>query len=682
MVSESNFGRRPAPKFDSDTIFQRLRSLLARHAEAVIAAGVFAMVALIATTVPAWQGLERRVFDFLTVKTAKGEVSQPITLIAINEEAMAAMKQRLPWPRKLYAEMIERVARGGAAVIALDIVFFEPSSPEDDEALAKAIAKAGNVVLASSFQYDENSALRIWKRVDPIPPLMDAGAMAGQARVPFDPDQFVRRIPDDADAFWRQVVKVLQVKAPTHPVPPLPESNALIRYLGPDSAFDPIPFNMVLEASPEDLKTAFGGRIVIVGRDLQATAEIGMAQADMFATPFLSSSGGLTAGIKIHATLVDNALSGTWLKEPTPGRNLVLFAFVAILSYLGMRRWRPLAAFATFVAVTSFCAALGWYTFTQERLWIPVAGPIAISLGMYLAYLARAYLVESRRKREIQRAFSLYMSAEVVDQLVAEPSRLKLGGERREITVLFTDLQGFTTLTEKTAPDVVQQVLTKHFTMLTNVIFANHGTVVQFMGDGLMAFFGAPIATSDHPYNAVKAALESQDAMETLREELRAQGLPEIRMRVGVNTCEAVVGNMGSETRLAYTAMGDGVNLASRLEGCNKLYGTPILVSGDTVAKLGGRIAMRRVDRIKVAGKAVAVDVFTPVHDAVVAERTASAFEAYARGDLVAAAAIYSELQEGNKEDRVAARLLERIEKWRQDPSLATPDGSVALDKM
>ncbi|MEO7813187.1 MAG: adenylate/guanylate cyclase domain-containing protein [Usitatibacter sp.] len=662
---------------------ETLRQAFARHAEAAIAASVFAVVALVATTVPAWQGLERRVFDFLTVKTAKGEISQPITLIAINEEAMAAMKQRLPWPRKLYAQMIERVASGGAAVIALDIVFFEPSNPEDDAALAKAIARAGNVVLASSYTYDENSALRMWKRVDPIPTLLDAGAIAGQARVPFDADQFVRRIPDDPDAFWRQVVKVLQVKAPSHPVPALPESSALIRYMGPDSAFDPIPFHLVLEASPEELKTAFGGRIVIVGRDLQATAEIGMAQADMFATPFLSISGGLTAGIKIHATLVDNALSGTWLKESTPGRNLALFAFAAVLSFLGMRPGRrPGVAFATFLAVAAFCAGLGWYTFTQERLWIPVAGPIAIALAIYLAYLARAYLTESRRKRELQRAFGLYVSPAVVDQIVNDPRRAMLGGERREITVLFTDLAGFTTLTEKTAPDVVQQVLTRHFTVLTEVVLASHGTVVSFMGDGMMAFWGAPLDDPEHAFEAVQAAIEMQRRMKELAAELVAQGLPEVRMRVGVNTCEAVVGNMGSETRFAYTAMGDGVNLSSRLEGCNKLYGTPILVSGDTVAKLGGRIPMRRVDRIKVAGKALAVDVFTPVEDAQVAEKTASAFDAYARGDLEAAAALYAELQQGDRDDRVAARLIERIEKWRRDPSLVSADGSVALDKM
>lgn len=659
-----------------------LRRFLSRHAEAAIAAVAFAFVALLASTVPAWQGLERRVFDFLTVKTAKGELSQPITLIAINEEAMAALKQRLPWPRSRYAEMISRVASGGAAVIALDILFAEPSTPEEDMALAKAIAKAGNVVLASHLAYDENAALRMWKRVEPLADLQEAGAMSGLATVPFDPDQFLRRFPEAPDAFWRQIVKILQVKAPAHAVPALPEGEAFIRYMGPDSIFDPIPFHLVLEASPEELKAAFGGRIVIVGRDLQATAELGLAQSDFFATPFLPYSGGLTSGIKVHATMVDNALSGAWLRSGGGAGSVGLGALAALLSFLAMRRRDPVVGVIALIVIIALFAALAWYAFVYQRLWLALVTPVVTTALVYLAYVARSYLAESQRKREIQRAFGMYVSPAVVDQMVNDPTRLSLGGERREITVMFTDLAGFTTLTERTAPDVVQRVLTRHFTLITKVILASNGTLVQFTGDGLMAFWGAPLDDPDHAFKAVNAAIVMQERMVELRSELTSQGLPEVRMRVGVNTCEAVVGNMGSETHFAYTAMGDGVNLSSRLEGCNKLYGTPILVSGDTVAKLGGRIAMRRVDRIKVAGKANAVDVFTPVQDARVAERTAAAFEAYARGDLEAAAAIYAEMREVDGDDRVAARLLERIEKWRADPSLVTADGSVALDKM
>ncbi|HYC37686.1 MAG TPA: adenylate/guanylate cyclase domain-containing protein [Usitatibacter sp.] len=676
-----------SPSTIASSLARRLRldragSHAARHLDALIALGCFAIVAAIATWVPAWTALERRVFDYLTVTTARGEITQPLVLVAINEDSMNALQLRWPWPRKLHAELVDRIALGGAAVIALDILMAEPSGAEDDAALAKAIQKAGNVVMAADFVYSETTGMRLWRRTDPLPAFTDAGAFSGLATITYDPDQFVRRVPEEPDAFWRQIVKVLQVRAPSHPVPPLPDKGALIRYMGADNIFDPIPYHLVLEATPEELKQVFGGRIVLVGRDLRATPELGMSHPDHFATPFLSAAGTLTSGIKLHATIVDNALSGQWLRSLGSGANLALDALAALLAFLGMRRWRPLRGFLTLVAIVAVFSGLAWFAFAHERLWIVAATPIATAALAYVSYILAAYLTESRRKRELQRAFSLYVSAEVVGQVVDDPARLKLGGQRREITVMFTDLAGFTTLTEKTAPDVVQQVLTRHFTMLTGVIFERKGTVVQFMGDGLMAFWNAPLDDPDHAFHAMSAAIEAQKGMEALRAELREAGLPEVKMRVGLNTCEAVVGNFGSESRFAYSAMGDGVNLASRLEGCNKLYGTPILASGETVAKLGGRLAMRRVDRIKVAGKALAVDVYTPMSDSLRAERTARAFDLYAKGDLEGAAAIYAQLRAEDEEDRVAVRLLERIENWKRDPSLATEDGSVALDKM
>ena len=227
-------------------------------------------------------------------------------------------------------------------------------------------------------------------------------------------------------------------------------------------------------------------------------------------------------------------------------------------------------------------------------------------------YTLARLLTCRRRKREVQQAFSRYVSPELVAQIVADPRRLALGGENREITVLFTDLAGFTKLTEKHPPPIVQQVLFKHFTAMTEVIHAHKGTVVQFIGDAVMAFWGAPLDDPDHAVHAVQSAIEMQRAMHRLRLELAAQGLPEIHMRVGVNTCEAIVGNMGSSSRLAYTAMGDGINEGSRLEGANKFWKTQILASGETVAKLAGRIPMRRVDRIRVSGKTQAVDVTRP----------------------------------------------------------------------
>jgi adenylate cyclase len=660
----------------------RLSDLPSRYADAAMAAAVFFAVALASSFIPAWGALERRIFDLLTVFTAKGEVKQPIALVAISEEAMNAMKLQWPWPRTVHADLVERIASGGATVIALDIVFSEPDKEAaGDEVLAAAIRKAGNVVLAADFKYAETAMARVWQRADPVTAFIDAGAIPGLATVPFDPDQFVRRIPHEPDAFWRQIVKVLQIKAPSHPIPPLPDEGALIRYLGPDTVFDPIPYHLVLQASPEELKTVFEGRIVIVGRDLRATPELGLAHSDFFATPFLSYSETLTSGIKVHATLVDNALSGTWLRPMPPVGNTLVATIAAFLSFLLMRQWRPVSTVAM-LAVSAMIVVLAWYLFAQQRLWMAVAAPVSVVALAYLAYGVRAYVMESNRKREVQRAFSRYVSPELVEQIVADPSKLALGGESREITVLFTDLAGFTKLTEKFPPPVVQKVLFKHFSAMTEVILRRKGTVVQFIGDAVMAFWGAPLDDPDHALRAVGAAIEMQQAMERLRGELRAQGLPEIHMRIGVNTCVAIVGNMGSNTRLAYTAMGDGINLGARLEGANKFWKTPILVSGETVAKLGGRIPMRRVDRVRVSGKTEAVDVFTPSSDAGLVERTAAAFEAYLQKNWPESAALYGKLLEENPDDGVAKRLLERIEQWRRDPGEATPDGSLALDKL
>lgn len=659
----------------------RLRAALARHVDALIILVVLAAVLALAFALPAWRGLDRRIFDALTVETAPDALNQPIVLIAINEEAMAAIGKRWPWPRDLHAELLTRLARGGAAVVALDLLFADPAPEPEERAFEAAITPLKPVVMAADFTYAETGLIRMWKRVDPLPRFQEAGAFPGLATVPLDSDQFVRQMPVDADAFWRQIVKVLQVRAPTLAVPALPDDAALIRYAREDKAFDPIPYSLVLEASDADLKAAFDGRIVIVGRDVRASVELGMAQADLFSTPFLAETGMLTAGMKIHAMIVDNVLSGTWLKPLSPAGRVAISVVAAIFAFFAFRRWRPLVGLALLAGALLALTALAWYAFAHERLFIHAAAPAAVLVLGYLAYGARAYVTEARRKSEIQGAFSRYLSPELVERIAADPSKLSLGGESREITVMFTDLAGFTKLTEKNPPEVVTQVLIAHFNAMTAVIQDQRGTVVQFIGDAIMAFWNAPLDDPEHALHAVRAAIGMQEAMAKLRESLRSRGLPEVHMRIGLNTCTAVVGNMGSSTRFYYTAMGDGINLAARLEGANKFYGTGILVSAETVGRLGEAVPMRRVDRVKVSGKTQAVDVFTPVADATIAARTDVAFEAYLRRDWEAASMAYAEMLEATPGDGVASRLLERIDAWERDPALASPDGSVSLDK-
>jgi len=361
--------------------------------------------------------------------------------------------------------------------------------------------------------------------------------------------------------------------------------------------------------------------------------------------------------------------------------NLALQALAALLAFFAFRRWRPIVGGAALLVLGAAFAAVAWYLFLHGT-WIALAAPLTIIAAAYLAFGLRSYLGESARKREMQRAFSRYVSPQVVDQIVANPERLALGGERREITVMFTDLRGFTKLSEKSSPEVVSKVLIRHFSAMTDVILAKQGTVVQFIGDAIMAFWGAPLDDREHALHAVEAAIAMQESMATLRAELEAEGLPHIYMRVGVNTCEAIVGNMGSTTRFAYTAMGDGINLGARLEGANKAYGTEILASGETVAKLRGRILMRRVDRVLVSGKTEAVDVFTPAVDPDLVDATAAAFAAYLRGDWREATDLYDRMCEWNPDDRIATSMRARIVELREGAAQMSQDGSVALDKL
>ena len=590
-------------------------AILRQHAETAIAAA-FALLATAAVLwLPAWQSLERRGFDALTVFTAPGESTQPIVLVAVNEESFEALKLRWPWPRSVHAQLLDRLAQGGAAVVAFDVLLADESDPKEDQAFADSIRRAGSVVLAADFTYAETQSARLWKRTEPLALFTDAGAVSGLATVPLDGDQFVRGIPAEPDAFWRQIVKILQVRVPSLAVPPLPEAGAMIRYLGATGVHPVVPYHLVLAATPEELKGAFEGRIVIVGRDLRAAPELGMAQADLFATPFLAESGGLQSGIRIHATIVESALTGAAIRPAQPLAVLLANLAAALAGALALRRSRPVLAALPALLLVATIVGLAWAAFAHANLWVPFGAPVAVVLLAWLTRLARAYLAERARKLEVQRAFSLYVAPTVVDQLLADPKRLALGGELREITIMFTDLAGFTRISEKMAPDAVSRVLSEHFTAMTDIILAHGGTVIQFIGDAIMAFWGAPLDDPDHRLHAVQAAVEMQRGMAKLRNELAARGLPELHMRIGLNTGTAVVGNMGSQRRFAYSALGDCVNLAARLEGTNKLYGTRILVSGETAKGVGDAIALRRVDLVRVSGKTEAVEIFAPADD-------------------------------------------------------------------
>jgi adenylate cyclase len=320
--------------------------------------------------------------------------------------------------------------------------------------------------------------------------------------------------------------------------------------------------------------------------------------------------------------------------------------------------------------------------FLEKGLWLATATPL---LGIGIAFVGTgsgAYLVERRRAHDIRSAFSRYVSSDVVAEIVAHPELLRLGGRRREITILFCDLAGFTSLSEALTPEQVSHLINVYLNAMTKIIMANSGTIDKYIGDAIMAFWGAPLDDDEHALHAVQSAIKMQETMRDLQPEFQEMGVKSLALRIGINTGPAVIGNMGSDLRFDYTAIGDSVNLSSRLEGVNKAYGTDIMLSETTAAPLNGRILLRPVDRVRVKGKKVPVDVFTPCEDPVVVDLTQRAWSAYLARDWAGARGCWKEIRERLPNDPLAEIFEGRIDSLGSSPPPEDWDGSVALEKL
>jgi adenylate cyclase len=661
-------------------MIERTTELPARTV-AILAAAVFAIFALLSLT-EAWQQLERRGFDTLTVASAPNRSTLPITIVGIDEPSFAQVGKQWPWPRSLYGKVVDELSRSGALVIVLDILFPEPSTAAEDEALAAAIRRAGNVVLASNMDFQETAHARVWTRIDPIDLFKAAGAINGFARVEPDGDTVMRDVPEGEDVLWRQVIRMANQRNPGMLPEPGAQSGVMMRYAGPDHTFPYVSFYQALEAGSHLPPDAFKDQIVLVGRDLKGSVDARAGFVDMFASPFTSRTRLLTPGVELHASVLETAILGNGSRPAPIAWVIALLAAVVALSALLLARWRPILGALVVTAIAAAIATFDWFLFTRLNVWLPVLAAILACATLYVAYGGVAFLAERKRKAEFRQAFSLYVTPEVVDHVMAHPERLKLGGERREVTMLFTDLAGFTALSEKMQAEDVAQILNLHFTGATAIVKRNHGTVNRFIGDAVMAMFGAPVEDPEQAAHALRTACEMQEDIAQLREKLRSQGLPEIHMRIGVHSCTAVIGNLGSADRFDYTAIGDGVNLAARLEGVNKLYGTGILVSGETAMLAGGAVKLRPVDRVIVKGKTEPVEILTPCQDDTVIEASRRGVDAYRARRWDESEAAWREVLKRIPDDGVAAIYLERIDRCRTIAPDEAWEAAVELEKM
>ena len=350
---------------------------------------------------------------------------------------------------------------------------------------------------------------------------------------------------------------------------------------------------------------AFAGRIVLVA----ATA---VGTFDQRVTPLDK----ITAGVEIHANALETMLSRRFLQTSWISQLLEVLALVVMALVFALIFARVKVTFALPVLlIAGLCVHLASYGLFRAGWSVYEALPLIELASMFVLVTVFRYATEEKDKRQLRKAFEFYLNPEVMDEMLSEPERLKLGGEELEMSVLFSDIRGFTTISEKLSPQALVHLLNAYLSPMTDIVFAKRGTLDKYIGDAVMAFFGAPIQTEKHAANACDAALEMIETLARLREAWRIENpeVPNVDIGIGINSGPMVVGNMGSAQRFNYTVMGDNVNTASRLEGLNKEYGTHILISGATLGsarKAAGVYVVRELDSVAVKGKKEPVVLF------------------------------------------------------------------------
>ncbi len=454
-------------------------------------------------------------------------------------------------------------------------------------------------------------------------------------------------------------------------IPVDPQGAVFVPYRGPRGSFPYVSAWKVLEGSAD--RELLHDKIVLVG-----TSAPGLL--DLRSTPVEN----VFPGVEVHANLISGILDGRIRHHPAwvTGFEFLQLILVAILLGAALTWLPPLSATLVTVAITLGVLALSVIAW-QYNLILPLASTLVLIALLFVFHMTWGFFAESRGKRRLARMFGHYIPPELVDEMNRSGHRFSLEGENRELTVLFSDVRGFTSISEGLEPTQLTALMNALLTPLTRVIHQHRGTIDKYMGDAIMAFWGAPLSDENHARHALQAAFDMMRALKDLQREFRQRGWPEIRIGIGINTGSMNVGNMGSEFRVAYTVLGDAVNLGSRLEGLTKAYGVDIIVSESTREQVPDFV-FRELDRVRVKGKQEPVAIFEPLGhkndlDAAVRDelnRYRQALRAYRRQDWDGAEVDFYNLSREHPHSRLYALYLERIARYRHSPPGEDWDGT------
>jgi adenylate cyclase len=644
-----------------------------RQVRRLLSARVLGVALLAALLLLRWhdpgplEELRLRTFDLFQLISPRVVDKRPVVIVDIDEASLRKLGQ-WPWPRTRVAELIDRLTQHGAAAIAFDVIFAEPDRlspgvaadtyktldeetrarlralPSNDEIMAEAIKRStvvlGETVMPVAVPQHEGQPPPVgvaYIGADPrrflfdfpgllrnIPTLDNAAAGRGLFSIIPERDGIVRRVPMIVTAQDKLLptltLEIIRAVTRTNTIMTRADESGIKSVSVPEARLEfPTDGNgrFWIHFSPHDTGRYVSAVDVLEGRMpadrvaqrlvLIGTSATGLL--DLKTTPIDPAM----PGVEVHAQILESVLTNAtlsshrWAKLAEIGAAFVIgVALIVLVPMLGPG-WLLLFG----AAIVSALVGTSWYYFTQHQLLIDFTFPLLSSFLIYLTLVFTNFVKEQAQRRQIRSAFGQYLSPALVEQLAQSPEKLVLGGEAREMTIMFSDVRGFTTISEiyKDDPQGLTALMNSFLTPLTNAIIDRNGTIDKYMGDAIMAFWNAPIDDNRHELNACEAALDMLDRVEVLNRDREAAAKESnalfvpIQIGVGINTGRCVVGNMGSDLRFDYSVLGDSVNLASRLEGQCKSYGLPIILGSRTASIAKDKFAMLELDFIAVKGK-------------------------------------------------------------------------------
>jgi adenylate cyclase len=660
---------------------------------------------------------ELKAFDNFSRLLNPPKSSQNVVMVEIDQQSIDLLSEQSinwPWPRQIYAPIIEYLSE--AKAVFIDVLYTEPSSygQEDDMILAHALKTASNVYLPvfltnqekplTSVDRDFIERIAVKEEIDtdisyssaitPIDPLKEGVMGSGNVTISPDEDGVYRKVPLVfglnevviphfilGHFIQKGDVRIEEntLKIGKEPLP-LKKGKLLLRFYTDPKPFQTFSAAEILNFYLESLSS--GEPAVPKGYFKDKYVFIGMTAAGLYdLKPTAVSS--ISTGVLVHATTLDNLLNLTFM---TPVKSIYVIVFIflicLIVSFIVLRSHSMYINSSLFIVLLALTVLLPALLF-KKTYYMDVTPPALSVVVCFVITATYSYATEGKRRREVKNAFQHYVSPAVVDNILKEVDKLKLGGEKKVLTALFSDIRGFTSISEGLDPEELVKFLNEYFSVMTRIIMNYRGTLDKFIGDAIMAFYGAPLEQPDHALRACKTAIDMIKSLKKLQSDWKERSLPHIDIGIGLNSGEMTVGNMGSDERFDYTIMGDNVNLASRLEGINKQYGTNIVISQYTHELIkNDSFFMRELDSVQVKGKKEPVTIYELIDYDKPSSRIQEAFEkfekgldAYKRMQWKEAITLFQETLQVKADDKPAELYIERCEKYAQTPPPKDWDG-------